>query len=261
MSLLRLVAVFLRVAALNELQYRTNFYIAAVRSAMRLIVGLGGLALVFSHTTSLGGWRAADLLALLGVYYMIDGLIYLMIAPSMNRLMEDVRQGTLDFTLTKPEDAQVLVSVRQVEIWKVTDVGLGAAVLGVALGQIGEEVGAAEALAFGAALLAGAAIVYAFWLMLATLSFWLVRVDNLMVIFQSLYQAGKWPVGIYPGWLRAALTFVVPVAFATTVPAEALAGRGSPATLAGAGAMAVALLVVSRRFWRFGLRHYSGASA
>ena len=76
-----------------------------------------------------------------------------------------------------------------------------------------------------------------------------------------MYEAGRWPVGIYPGWLRWSLTFLVPVAFATTVPAEALAGRLTTQTLLGAIALAVALLVVSRAFWRRGLRQYSGASA
>jgi ABC-2 type transport system permease protein len=57
------------------------------------------------------------------------------------------------------------------------------------------------------------------------------------------------------------LTFLIPVAFATTVPAQALAGRLSLRTLAGAYALAVALLVLSRAFWRVGVRRYSSASS
>ena len=63
------------------------------------------------------------------------------------------------------------------------------------------------------------------------------------MIFQSMYEAGRWPVSLYPGWLRFALTFLVPVAFATTVPAEALTGRLNGQTLLGAVALAAALLV------------------
>jgi ABC-2 type transport system permease protein len=76
-----------------------------------------------------------------------------------------------------------------------------------------------------------------------------------------MYEAGRWPVGIYPPWLRWSLTFLVPVAFATTVPAEALSGRLTVQTLLGAVALAAALLLISRAFWRVGLRRYSGASA
>jgi ABC-2 type transport system permease protein len=179
----------------------------------------------------------------------------------MQRFMEQVRLGTLDFTLTKPEDSQLLVSIQQVEIWKLTDVALGLLTLVVALSRLGGALGVGGALAFGTALLAGGAIVYSFWLMLATCAFWFVRVENILVIFQSMYQAGRWPIGIYPGWLRLSLTFLVPVAYATTVPAEALAGRLTGTTLLGAIALALVLLAASRLFWRTGLRHYSGASA
>ena len=118
-----------------------------------------------------------------------------------------------------------------------------------------------QAAAFAAMLLAGGVIVYGFWLILATLSFWFVRVENILVIFQSMYEAGRWPISLYPGWLRFGLTFLVPVAFATTVPAEALTRRLNWQTLLGAIALAAALLVISRLFWKAGIRHYSGASA
>ena len=179
----------------------------------------------------------------------------------MEEFIESVREGTLDYTLTKPEDAQLLVSIQDVDIWELIDIFLGFGVLVVALARLGESVGVLQALSFAVMLAAGAAIVYSFWLILATLSFWFVRVENILVIFQSMYEAGRWPISLYPGWLRFGLTFLVPVAFAVTVPAEALTGRLDPATLVGALALAVALVVGSRLFWRIGLRRYSGASA
>ena len=53
----------------------------------------------------------------------------------------------------------------------------------------------------------------------------------------------------------------MPIAFAVTVPAEALTGRLTVETLALAAGFALLLFLVTRWFWRFGLRHYSGASA
>ena len=44
-------------------------------------------------------------------------------------------------------------------------------------------------------LIAGGAIIYSFWLILATLSFWFVRVENILEIFRSMYEAGRWPDG------------------------------------------------------------------
>jgi ABC-2 type transport system permease protein len=258
---LRLIWVFLRIAVLNELAYRANFFVQFFQSSLALVTALVGLAVVFSHTQTLAGWRASELLALVGIYFVVGGVSNVVIKPSMQQLMEDVRLGTLDYTLTKPADSQLLVSVKQVEIWELGDVILGLGVLAVALLRLRSSIGALQAVEFGIAVLAGAAIVYSFLLTLTTLSFWVVRVSNILVIFNAMYEAGRWPVGIYPPWLRLSLTFVVPVAFAITVPAEALVGRLNGPTLLGAVALAVVLLVGSRWFWTVGIRHYSGASA
>lgn len=261
MTALRLLWVFTRIGIMNELEYRANFFVQLFQSLLGLGAAGAQLAIIFRYTDTLAGWRPSELLGLLGVYFAVGGVIRTVIQPSMQRFMEDVRQGTLDFTLTKPADAQVLVSLKQIEVWKLADVALGLVLMGVAVAQMGQQVGVGQALGFAAALLAGSAMVYSFWLVLATCTFWFVRLENIMVIFQSMYEAGRWPVGIYPGWLRGVLTFVIPVAFATTVPAEALAGRLNGTTLVGAVLLAVALLLVSRWFWSVGVRHYSGASA
>ena len=261
MFYLRLFATYLRIGILGELEYRANFWISLVQSALDLCVALGGLAVVFSHTDTLGGWRQEELLALVGVYFLIGGLIRTIIRPSMTKFMEDVRQGTLDFTLTKPADSQVLVSIQTVEIWRLVDVLIALPVLGIALLRLGARLGLVDTAVFAVTLVSGGLIIYSFWLMLSTCAFWFVKVENIQVIFMSMWQAGRWPVSIYPSWLRAVLTFLVPVAFATTVPASAVSGRITGATLVGTVALAAAMLVVSRWFWRVGIRFYSGASA
>ncbi len=261
MRYLRLFFIFFRVGVLGELSYRSNFVMHLIESVMELGTALAGLAVVFSYTETLGGWRPDEIVALVGVYFLVSGAIRMVIQPSMERLIEGVHDGTLDFTLTKPEDAQFLVSIQRVEIWNITDVVSGFGVLAVALVRLGANVGVSEAAGFAASLAAGGVIVYSFWLMLATLAFWFVRVENMLLIFSSMYEAGRWPVGFYPRWLRFMLTFLIPVAFATTVPAQALAGRLSLSTLAEAYALAAALAVLSRAFWRVGVRRYSSASS
>jgi viologen exporter family transport system permease protein len=258
---LRLLWVHLRLGALNELQYRGNLVAQMIQSIISLAASLLGLGIVFAKTDALAGWGPFELLAILGVYFLVGGISQLVVQPSLSRFMEDIRLGTLDFTLTKPVDAQLLASIKQVEVWKIVDVVIGAAVLGVALTGLGGAVGPLEAAAFGLTLLAGVTIVYSFLLILATCAFWFVRIDNILVIFQSMYEAGRWPIGVYPPWLRLSLTFLVPIGFAITVPASGLVGRLSWDMLALAVALAVALPLVARWFWRLGLRRYSGASA
>lgn len=252
---------FLKIGILNEFAYRVNFYVQVFQSAVSLGQALLGVYVVFLHTESLGDWRSYDLLALIGVFVIVGGAISIVIRPSMMQLMTDVRRGTLDYTLTKPEDAQFLISISQFRIWKTTDFVLGGIVLSYALIKRGSAVGAIDAITFGLVLLCGAATIYSFFLVLSTISFWYIKVENILNIFDAMVQAGRWPIGIYPDWLRFVLTFIVPVAFAITVPARSLTGRLDSESLTAAILVAAGMLIASRLFWRWGLRHYSGASA
>jgi ABC-2 type transport system permease protein len=258
---LRLLGLYLRIGALNELQYRSNFAMQVFQSLIALLTGLAVLGLVFSQTSELNGWSRSELLAVMGVHILMGGLIATIIQPNMVRLMNDIRTGALDFILTKPEDGQLLISVREVRIWQLVDVLLGGFVLGVALRELALGLHLAQVLAFALALVVGGLMIYCFWLSLTVAAFWVIRMDQVVELFDGVYQSGRWPVSIYPGWLRVSLTFLVPIAFAVTVPAEALIGRLTPQTLALATLFGLALAAFTRWWWRYGLRHYAGASS
>jgi ABC-2 type transport system permease protein len=261
MRTLRLLGLFFRIGALNELQYRANFWLQLLQALIALGTGLAVLGLVFSQTTALNGWSQPELLAVMGVHMAMGGLIGSIIQPNMERLRTDIREGTFDFVLTKPDDVQVLSSVREVRIWQLVDVLVGAGVVGYAISRLETSIGVLDALAFGVALVLGGLMIYCFWLVLTTIAFWIIRIDEIHELFEGVYQSGRWPVTLYPGWLRISLTFLVPIAFAVTVPAQALTGRLTPGMLALAAVFALLLLAGTRWFWRVGLTHYSGASA
>ena len=261
MRALRLAWLFFRVGSMNELQYRANFFIQLLQSAVSVVTAIVVLKLVYSHTDALNGWNESELLVVMGIQILLGGVIRTTIQPNMQRLMEEVRDGKLDFALTKPEDSQVLVSIRDVQIWRSVDVISGAAVLGYGLSGLDHAVGAGDALLFVALLAVGAVTIYCFWLVIATLAFWIVNVWSIMELFDGIYQTGRWPVSIYPIWLRLGVTFLVPIAFAITVPAEAATGRLGWSTVALAVGFCIVLVAFTRWWWGFGLRRYSGASA
>lgn len=250
-----------RLAAQYEVQYRLNFVLQIVKSAVRLITGLVAIQLVFGFATDLKGWTEPELLALLGVHMLLGGVLDTFVLPNMFRFIYEVREGELDFTLIRPVDSQLFVSTRQINFWSVVDVIAGGVVLGWALADLGGTRGPLEVAVFSATLICGAVILYSVWLIFTTTAFWLVVVDDTAQLISGLYDAGRWPIRVYPLWLQGALTAVVPLGVAITVPAEAITGRLTP------GAMTVLLVVTgvafvaSRAFWKHGVRNYSGASA
>ena len=247
----RLAGLHLKLGVLNELQYRANFWVQLVNSVVALGTGIVAIVVVFSHTDTLGGWSAAELLTVMGVHLAIGGVLKTLVQPNIWRLLEDVQEGTLDYTLTRPADSQLLVSVREVSLWSSVDIFIGIGVVVYALNRMTSDVGAAEVLGFLLALVCGALIIYAIWISAATFAFKAVRIDNLIQLLNGVYEAGCWPVGIYPGWLRGALTFILPLAFAITVPAEIVSGRVNWWWLALGVVVTVIALIGCRLIWRW----------
>jgi ABC-2 type transport system permease protein len=103
-------------------------------------------------------------------------------------------------------------------------------------------------------------ILYSLWFLLATTSIWFVKIYNVTEVLRGLLEAGRFPVGAYPALYRVFFTFVVPVAFLTTVPAEVALKRGE-APLLLAGGLALLLFLLARGFFRLALRSYTSASS
>ncbi|MGQ9775041.1 ABC-2 family transporter protein [Chloroflexus sp.] len=157
--------------------------------------------------------------------------------------------------------SQLLVSIREWQAWRFTNVVLGLLVVGWALVSSQASVSLGQIVLSVLILGCGVVARYAFWLILATTSFWVIQIESLINLFEGMFAVGRWPTSIYPGWLRALLTFLVPVAFAVTVPAEVLAARLNSSTLALAVGVSFTLFLPAHLLWRWGVRRYSGASA
>ncbi len=123
---LSIIRAYVGVGLLDIVQYRADFSIAVLNAGIGLVAQLVGLSVIFTNTTDLQGWTADDMLVLIGIHFLIGGLIGLVIQPSMAAMMEGIRLGTFYFLLTKPADAQLLASSQVVAPQAMTDVLVGA---------------------------------------------------------------------------------------------------------------------------------------
>jgi ABC-2 type transport system permease protein len=250
---------FWRVNLAEELQYRANFIASLLGTLFWMATALLTLAVFFNQTDSLGGWSFWDVVVLLGVFTTLAGVVESLLRPSIGRLAEYVRTGSLDLILVRPIDTQLFVSFRRLDVWRLTDIALGLGLSGYALARIDAMPGAIDILVFAITLAGAVAVIYAIWLALMSLAFWLVAVENLSVVFDAIFEAARYPVTAYPGALRFLFVYLIPIAWTTTIPASALTGRLTPATAALAIVAAGAALAVTRLFWKFALARYTSA--
>ncbi len=259
MNVGRVLRALLRMNVVEELQYRANFVASLLGTVFWIAMALLTLALFFRHTAQLGGWDYWEVVVLLGVFNALTGVIEAVLRPGIGELADEVRSGKLDLVLTRPVDAQLYVSFRRLDLWRLADVAFGLMLAGYALVRVGRLPSLLDLLAFVVTMGSAVAVVYAIWVALMSLAFWFVAVENLSVLFDAVYEAARYPVSAYPGALRFVFVYLVPVAWTTTIPASALTGRLGVATALGAAGVGALALGLTRLLWRAALRRYTSA--
>ncbi len=259
MRYLRLLFLFWQTSVMAEMEYRLNFVLSALTSVGNAVGGLFTLSFFYRDGGTLGGWAWNDVVVILGVFTVVEGFSQSVLNPNLNRIVEHVQNGTLDFILLKPIDSQFWLSTRYVSLWGVPSILMGLALIIYGVKSAGIPY---VTLIYGLVpLLSGLLILYSLWFMLGTLSIWFVKIYNVTYVLKAVVEGGRFPMTAYPVLYRFFMTFVVPVAFLTTVPAETFLGKGTPFYVALGVVMAAIFFLLSRLFWRFALRYYTSASS
>lgn len=259
----RLYRVFVRNSIARELEFRANFWAKIGQNFIWMLFFLLIVEIVFSKTDGVAGYSKAESYVLLATGYLLHAIIGAFFGPNLQEIPMHVRMGTLDYVLVKPVDSQFWVSARRMNFDALGVVPMALGLIMYAFTIMHTTPTALGVIAYIALMACALAIFYGLQLMLMTLAIWFVRVDNLWVLGDTLFDLARWPMSIYDPRTRFFLTYVFPLAFTATVPGNALLGTKDFNTgyFMMALGWAAAFLLVSRWFWRFALRFYSSASS
>jgi ABC-2 type transport system permease protein len=244
----------------RELEFRANFLAKLVQNVMWIGFAVAIVLVVFANTKSIAGWSQPTVLVLTGTAAIMTslsaGLFF-----SLMEIPQQVRQGTLDFVVTKPVDAQMWVSLRKVNFDQLGPLSFGIALLLYGLHVAHSHPDLLQWTAWLFLTFSALALFYSLSLSLMTLAIWLVRVDNLWVLTDTAASVSRTPVDVYPAIVQRFFMYFLPLAFFATIPAKALI-VGFDGLWLGIGVIwGVTALLASRAFWKYATRHYASASS
>jgi ABC-2 type transport system permease protein len=256
---LKVLRLFWSAAIAAEMEYRINFIISAFSSLGNLVGSIFGLFLFYRTGYTFTGWSWDAALVVLGIFTLLQGFSATFLAPNLNRIVRHVQEGTLDFVLLKPIRSQFWLSIHTLSLWGIPDLILGLLIIGYAGRKL--NLGIDKYLLTIFPLACGLVILYSLWFILGATSIWFVKIYNVTEVLRGFLDAGRYPITAYPAAYRFFFTFIVPVTFLTTVPAQSLLGQIQFTWWLGAGFLAIVLFFISTQFWRFALRFYTSASS
>ncbi len=258
---LELLSVQLRASVMLAVQYRLDFVLDLFIGLFWTVAAVLPLFVVYGGAASRGvpGWTFGETLLVVGCFITLQAVIDGAIAPSLSTVLDHVRKGTLDFVLLKPHDSQLLVSISRFQLWRSAGLVHAGIVFGLGFRELGHGPSLLGVVEAALLLLVATWMLYSLWLVIASVAFYAVKVDNLSSLFTSIFDAARWPKTVFRGAFRFAFTFVIPLVVMTTFPAEALLGRLDWATLISSVVGAAALALCARLFWLASLRKYTSA--
>jgi len=261
MHYFKLISTFFKVNLQVAIAYRADTVINILLNIMWLGWELLGLSIIFSNTDTLGGWGFGELIALLGVFRLVNTMMMLLIWPNTEKFNQSIRDGSMDYTILQPVSSMFLVTFSRMNVWRIWDLLLAIVLIVVGVNMAGDVSTPASIFNFILLTIFGAIVIYSLWIVLIAFTFYFTKFDNNVTRLQALLDAGRYPVTVYPVWLKIIVTFLIPVAVATSVPLQALRqelGTSQVFMFVGIG---IASFLIASQVWKFGLKRYSGASS
>lgn len=256
---LRTLGLFISTSLAAEMEYRVNFAIASLVGLGQVAGAVFTLYLLCQDGYAPGGWDFNQGMLVIGCFTIMSGLISTILETNLSYLVRHVRNGTLDFILLKPIDPQFWLSTRRFSPWGIPNLIYGWALIFIGAYRSDADL---AMLALGIIpVFFGMLTLYSLWFILATSSILFVKVTNITFVLSGLLDAGRFPVKAYPDLYRIFFTFVIPVAFLTTVPSQVILGEDVTYLIFITGLVSIGTLALSRAWWKFVQRYYTSASS
>ena len=261
MHTFKLLSAFFKVNVQMALAYRADTIVNILLNLMWLGWELLSLNIIFSNTTSLGGWGLGELIALLGVFRLVNTMMIALIWPNTEKFNQSIRDGSMDYTILQPVNTMFLVTFSRITVWRIWDLLLAIVLIVIGINLSGDTVTPLQILTFILLATSGMIVIYSLWIVLIALTFWFTKFDNNVTILHALLDAGRYPATVYPAWLQVIVTFIIPIAVATTIPLQALRGALSLNQVVLYFFIGIISFLVASRVWKVGLKQYSSASS
>ncbi|PYQ36284.1 MAG: ABC transporter permease [Acidobacteria bacterium] len=214
----RLFGLYFSQYAKARLEYRADFFSAVIASFLGTAASFAFLLIVFSRVPAVRGWKFEEMVFLYGFSLIPVGIFNVF---SWNLWMFADRyliEGRFDRVLLRPVSSVFQVLFESFRLESIESIVTGIVAVLWASRRLRLSFDFGDVLLFTIWATAGGVIYIAIFLGLTATSFWIEDRIGISPPVFNLMQFGRYPLTIYDAWVRFALSFVIPFAFASFYP-------------------------------------------
>jgi viologen exporter family transport system permease protein len=249
-----------RVAVLARLEYRLDLVISIATALVTQASGLTFYRVLFANTAQLNGWQAPDVLLLFGMVALTFAISELFFNGIWS-LPSFVVSGRLDRVLISPARSLLYVLLSQPQLYALGNLFAGAGM--VAAAAVTLHLPAAFYCLLPLWIISGALTYTALLVILASLGFVILGPNAIHLrLTIQLLNATRYPLGMYPPWMRFMLLSILPLGVGTYFPSAWLAGHVQLlVAVVVPPLVALATCACAVVAWELGLRRYQSAGS
>ena len=251
-----------RNSLIREMGFQINFILWLFVEFLWFGLQLGFNNVIFLHTDTIGDWTKWEVVMLIGASHFIQQLFQTFFLVNCAQLSDLVHAGKMDFMLVLPANTRFIVSLRHVDLGGLFSAASGLVVVVYAAQQMQLTPSVLQMAGFAALCAAAVLMHYSLMFLMATISFWTVRAQGLVMAYYNLFSIARIPDAAFRGAARVIFTLAIPMLLVSSVPVKVLMEKlNSPSEIILMLAMSAVCFLTSTVVWRVALRRYSSASS
>ena len=259
---LKLYSKFLKQYIKTLIEYRADFILGLIGFVFVQAIGVIFIGLIFNAIPSLKGWSFYEILFIYGFAQIPRGIDHVFTDQLWIFSWKTIVQGEFDRYLVRPLNPLFQVIVERFQPDGFGEIIIGTILLVTAWSKIGLEITFSRIVALIFVILCATVIYTAIKLAVTSIEFWVKIAQSYLFMVYQLSTFVKYPVTIYPTWIRGILTFIIPFAFTGYFPAAYILGKGN--FLSGVVMtfiVAVVSFLLAYRIWLWGMSRYESTGS
>ncbi|MBW3018675.1 ABC-2 family transporter protein [Candidatus Woesearchaeota archaeon] len=259
MKLMKLEAKAAALDLSRELAYKGNFILKCLAFVITDFIGPVLTLLIYNSTLGIPGWSFYELLLFQGTLTIVFGLGHLFVLALPYTAIHAIDRGEFDKYLVKPYSPLLYLITQSILVEGVVEVGAGVFIAALSIVKLGLPVFSMSFFSYLFMIFLGIVFQVAVMVLIASLSFFIVKADALMNLYFRLSDFARWPISIYGPLLKIFLVFLFPVAVSSFFPAEVLLRGLSLPVLFQAFIPVAVFFLIAVAVWNLAMRRYASA--
>lgn len=260
--MMRYIRIFKRLfkaSLMSEMEYKANFFAFVFFINLWLGINVVFYKSIFAQVNSMGNWGENEALFFVAAFNVVDSVFFLLFFKGIFSLQTEVSKGTYDFTIIKPISCTFMTLFNSFDVSRLINLFFSLILFFITLGKI--NIQPIQLILFLVMMINGVIIYQSIFLVINTLSFYLISIYNLFVVFFDVMEFARMPSVIISGPARFLFMFLVPILFIVGIPCEFLFGVPNYKLVILSTAIAVLSSGLSTKFLNYSIKHYSSASS